>query len=301
MLNHLRPLAVFAKTVEHGSFRAAARALQLSPSVVSHHIAQLEAQLGVTVLYRSTRKLSLTRDGERLLVAARTIVNAAQDGIATAMNQATTLTGELRITAPAVLATSMLSEQIASFARSHPSVKLTVDYSEYPRDVVADSIDVAIRMGRLRDSQLKVRKLYEVERCLMASRSYLKGHPRPKTPKDVEDWDWLDFSPVPLRPVFRQGTNKRIMIRPSARLSANNAVALYHLARCGAGIAALPRFLADADIRSGAMEVILPDWQLPVLGVFALRPNNSPRSGIAAEFVRALAEDAKLQSAVGSP
>jgi len=94
MLNQLRALAVFAKTVDHGSFRSAARELQLSPSVVSHHISQLEEQMGVALLYRSTRKLSLTRDGERLIDAARTMVAAAEHGISAAQDHAEQLTAE---------------------------------------------------------------------------------------------------------------------------------------------------------------------------------------------------------------
>lgn len=289
MLDQLRPLAIFAKTVEHGSFRSAARALNLSPSVVSHHIAQLEEQLGVALLYRSTRKLSLTRDGERLIEAAQTMLNAAEGGIATVLNQAAVLSGELRVTAPAVLATSLLTEKIASFASSHPNVRLTIDYSEYPRDMIAESIDVAIRMGQLRDSRLKVQKLYEVERCLMASSTYLLGRPLPNSPKDVEHWDWLELSQVSLRPAFRGQSGKRITLRPSSRISANNAVALYQLARNGAGVAVLPRFLADEDISTGAMKILLPKWKLPALGVFVLRPNNAPSNGLAAGFVRALA------------
>ena len=289
MLDHLRRLAIFAKTVEHGSFRSAARALNLSPSGVSHHIAQLEAQLGVALLYRSTRKLSLTRDGERLIVAAQTIVTAAQDGIATVMDQAATLSGELRVTAPAVLATSVLADKIASFAAAYPNVKLALDYSEDPRDMIADSIDVAIRMGQLRGSQLKATKLYTVERCLMASRTYLKGKLRPKSPKDVENWDWLELSQVQLRPVFRHASHKSITLRPSAMISANNAVALYQLARNGAGLAVLPRFLASTDMHSGTIEEVLSAWRLPALGVFALLPGNAPPNGIAAEFVRTLA------------
>jgi DNA-binding transcriptional LysR family regulator len=103
MLDQLRPLAVFAKTVETGSFRAAASALELSPSVVSHHIAQLETRLGVALLYRSTRRLALTRVGERLFQSARVMLEAAETGLDSVSRQSRQPVGELRITAPAVL------------------------------------------------------------------------------------------------------------------------------------------------------------------------------------------------------
>lgn len=289
MINNLRALAVFAKTVEYGSFRLAAQELQLSPSVVSHHISQLEEQLGVALLYRSTRKLSLTRDGERLIGPAQAMVRAAEDGIASVVDQAAELSGALRVTAPAVLARSPISTRISLFMRSYPKVHLSIDYTEIPRDVIADGIDVAIRMGWLRDSSLKARKLYDVERVLLAARSYLNSKPRPNSPKDLEQWDWLKLTPVALKPVFSNASGKRVTLNPSPQLSANSASALYELSASGAGLTILPRYLAEADLRTGAMQIVLPDWHVEPVGVYALRPKNSPREGLAAEFVNALA------------
>ncbi len=288
MINHLRALAVFAKTVEHNSFRAAARDLKLSPSVVSHHISQLEEQLGVALLYRSTRTLSLTRDGERLIGAAQAMVTAAENGINAVLDHASGLSGELHVAAPAVLAQSPLADKIAFFLAAHPNVKISIDYSDDRRNVVAEGIDVAIRMGWLRDSSLKARKLYNVERVLMASSSFLKGRPVPKSPKDIEGWDWLDLASVPLKPVFRHASHKSVTIRPTSRLTANSATALYRLVAQGAGLATLPRFLAEADIHSGTMEVLLPEWNLTSIAVYAVRPQNAPRDGLTAEFVNSL-------------
>lgn len=289
MINHLRALAVFAKTVEHASFRSAARDLDLSPSVVSHHISQLEERLGVTLLYRSTRTLSLTRDGERLIGAAQAMLAAAEDGVNAVLDQASGLSGELHVTAPAVLAQSSIAGKVALFLRAHPNVKISIDYSDDRRNVVAQGIDVAIRMGWLRDSALKARKLYDVERVLMASSSFLKGRPVPKSPKDIEEWDWLELASVPLKPIFRHASHKSVTLRPQPRLSANSATALYQFVAGGAGIATLPRFLAEADIQAGTTEVILPDWNLPSVAVYAVRPQNAPRDGLTAEFVNSLA------------
>lgn len=278
-------MAVFAKTVEHGSFRKAAKELQLSPSVISHHISQLEEQLGVTLLYRSTRTLSLTRDGERLIGAAQSMVEVVEAGIDAVLDNASKLSGELRVTAPAVLAQSPITDKIALFLRQNPNVSISIDYSDKPRDVVAESIDVAIRMGWLRDSTLKARKLYNVERALLASPSYLKGRSVPKRPKDIEHWDWLELASVPLKPVFRHETHKTVSLRPTARLTANSAFAAYQLVCCGAGLAILPRALAEADLRAGKMEVVLPNWSLETIAVYAVRPANSAREGLSAAFV----------------
>ncbi|WP_274594863.1 LysR family transcriptional regulator [Parasedimentitalea marina] len=155
MLDQLRQIAIFAKTVDHGSFRAAAKALRLSPSVVSHHITQLEAQLGVALLYRSTRKLSLTRDGERLIGAARKMIDAAETGLHAVSDLAPQPSGELRVTAPAVLAQSTIVRRIAKFSIAYPGVRLALDFSDLRREVIGEGIDVALRMGSSRIAPLR--------------------------------------------------------------------------------------------------------------------------------------------------
>ncbi|MCG9554509.1 LysR family transcriptional regulator [Vibrio sp. Isolate31] len=152
MLNQLRQIVIFAKTVEHGSFRKAAKALHLSPSVVSHHIAKLEEQLGVALLYRSTRKISLTSDGETLLVSAHAMIEAAEDFLNVATKQSAQLMGELSVALPAVLQRTDFVNHIGAFAQLHPNVNIRLDFSDLQRDLVKDGIDVAIRMGSLEDA-----------------------------------------------------------------------------------------------------------------------------------------------------
>lgn len=290
MIHSLRALAVFAKTIEHGSFRGAARELRISPSVVSHHVSQLEQQLGASLIYRSTRKISLTREGERLIGPAVAMVAAAEGGINAVLGNASTLNGEIKISAPAVLARSPLTAKIAAFLSAHPNVSISIDYSDERRDVIADGIDVAIRMGWLKDSALKARKLYDVERMLSVSPDYLIGRRTPKTPADVADWDWLELTPVPLKPAFRHKTKKTVSLRPIPRIKANSVAAILEFTVQGAGLSILPRFLAEQAAGQGTIEHLLPDWRLPSVGVFAVRPNNAARTGLAADFVTAISD-----------
>ncbi|MDJ0612530.1 MAG: LysR family transcriptional regulator [Rhizobiaceae bacterium] len=288
MIHQLRSLAVFAKVVEQGSLRGAARELKLSPSVVSHHLSQLEEELGVALLYRSTRKLSLTRNGERLLPHANLIVRSAEEGIAAALDSVGELSGSLRVTAPALFANSVLGQRIAEFSIANPKVRLDIDFSEIQRDVVAEGIDVAIRAGWLRDSQLKARKLYEEERVLICQSEYADTLPEPQEPSDLVEWNWLELSPVSLNPAFKSPGGETVSIKPRSHLAANNAAALYQLCRSGAGLAILPRFMADDDLENGSMQSILPEWLLEPIGVFAVRPHNSPKDGLASKFIDAL-------------
>ena len=289
MLDQLRQIAIFAATVDHGSFRAAARALNLSPSVVSHHISSLEEQLGAALLYRSTRKLSVTEDGKRLLAEARVMIKAAEDGLQTIARDKQEPSGVLNVTIPAVLAQSGLVDRIAAFSIRYPKVRLNLDFSDERREVIANGIDVALRMGWMQDSALKARKLYEVRRILVASRTYLDSRAAPTSPRDLADWDWLELMQVPLRPEFMREGHRTIRLRPEPRLRMNDAFAMYRLTRAGAGLSILPDYLAATDLANGSVQCLFPEWQHHAVGVFAVWPPNAPKEGLTAHFVKALA------------
>lgn len=285
MLDQLRPLAVFAKTVETGSFRAAASALKLSPSVVSHHVAQLEARLGVALLYRSTRRLALTRVGERLFQSARVVLEAAETGLDSVASQSRQPIGELRITAPAVLSAGLLVDDIAAFAATYPGVHLSLSFSDLRRDLLGGSLDLAIRMGRLRDSALKAKKLYEVRRTLVAAAAYVADRPAPRRPLDLTEWDWLHLASVPRSATLTRSAGRLCKIDFVPRLTVDDAIALYRLARSGLGLAMAPEFLAADDLAKGVVVEVLPNWRLDAIGVYAVWPPNAPRQSLTARFV----------------
>lgn len=302
MIDQLRRLAIFATTIDHGSFRAAAKALRLSPSVVSHQISRLEDELGSALIYRSTRKLSLTPDGERVLAAARSMIDAAEAGLHAVTDQNREPSGTLRVTAPAVLAQSVLVERLAAYARAHASVRISLDCSDDRRELIGDGFDVAIRMGRLKDSSLMTRKLFDIGRWLVASEAYLKTRRKPSSPTDLGDWDWLELAPVwSERPEFRKKNRRVVVSRPPARISVNDAHALFQLTRSGAGLAIVPEFLATSESAAGTIRHVLPEWTLGSIGVYAVWPSNAPRDGLVKHFVDYLAQAARMpdQEAVG--
>lgn len=281
MIDQLRQMAIFARTIDHGSFRAAAKAMRLSPSVVSHQVSELERRLGTALIYRSTRSLSLTRDGERLLSSARLMIEAAENGLQSVSDQASEPSGELRLTMPAVLARSRLVEQIAGFTVANRKVQLTIDFSDTRKSLISDGFDLAIRMGWLKDSALIARKLSSVKRRLVAARSYLKARPKPASPADLNDWDWLELSPVRAKqPKFQKAGHKTMALKPASRISVNDAHALYQFARAGAGLAFIPDFLAEDDVAAGVMDYVLPDWQVEDIGIYAVWPQNAPKHGL---------------------
>lgn len=290
MIEHLRQIAIFAKTIDHGSFRGAARDLRLSPSVVSHHISELEEHLGVALLYRSTRKLALTNEGKRLLVSAQQMLEAVDQGLADISTSASRPTGELRITAPSVLAQSQLTDSIGKFSRIYPGINLSLNFTDFRQEIIEGGFDIAIRMSLGRKPSASGKSLFRVKRRLVASMGYLAERSEPTSPSDIVDWDWLELSPVfHIKPTFRKTGQKPFTVKTNAQINANDARALYQLVCSGAGLAIVPEMLAENDIASGDVEIVLPDWDLGTIDVFAEWPSNAPRNGLIRILVNHLA------------
>lgn len=281
MIDRLRQMAIFAKTIDHGSFRGAARELNLSPSVVSHHISQLEEHLGVALIYRSTRKLTLTNEGQRLLTATRNMLDAVEDELQDLSATAGDPSGELRITLPSVLSSSPITDQIAAFSLANPRITLTVDFSDTRRALIDDRFDLAIRMGPKSKNSATTRTLFEVRRVLVASKDYLARRTIGNNPSTLTDWEWLALAPVQNIPLsFRNRAGKTMKIKPSPHMFTNDAQALHRLATAGAGLAIVPEFLVAPDIERGVMDYVLPDWSLRPVSVFAEWPANAPKHGL---------------------
>jgi len=281
MIDRLRQMAIFAKTIDHGSFRGVAGELRLSPSVVSHHIAQLEEHLGVALIYRTTRKLTLTREGERLLAATRKMLEAVEGELLALSGSANTPSGDLRITLPSVLSQSIFTDKIVEFTKLYPRINLTLDFSDTRRKLVDDGFDIAVRMGPSAKNSSTSRKLFTVRRKLVASVQYLKGRPGITEPKQLLDLDWITLAPAQNVPTtFRKRGRKEVTIKPVARIFSNDAQGLYRLSRAGAGLALVPDFLAEEDITSGVMTHLLPDWRSQSLDVSAIWHANAPKHGL---------------------
>lgn len=291
MIDRLRQMAIFAKTIDHGSFRGAARELKLSPSVVSHHVSQLEEHLGVALLYRSTRKLTLTREGERLLAATQKMLEAVEGELHALTASANEPSGELRITAPSVLSNSPFTQMIARFMADYPRIRISLDYSDTRKELIGDGFDVAIRMAIRKGVSANTRRLFQVRRRLVAAPEFLARSPEVTEPAALRDRRWLELSPVQNTPVkLRKSGESQVLHRRSAHLACNDAQALYCLAREGAGLAVVPEFLTTEDVANGRIQYVLPDWQLDPIDVFAEWPSNAPKHGLIKLLVGALSE-----------
>jgi len=287
MIDELRAMAVFAKTVEMGSFRAAAHELKLSSSVVSHHVSQLEARLGVALLYRSTRRLSLTQHGEKLFESAKTMLAAAEAGLNAMAQQSPEPSGKLRITMPAFFARGSLIKDIAAFALAHPKVALSINFSDVKQDLIRDGIDLAIRIGQLQDSALKSKQLFTVQRKLVAAPHYLHGQ-CVRTPQELQEWDWIGLSMRPDFKILRNAAGTSCKLEYQPRISVDSIDAVCQLALAGLGLATPPAFMVEQELAAGHLVEPLPGWQVEALGAYAVWPANAARESLTLRLIRFL-------------
>ena len=281
MIDQLKQLAIFAKVIDHGSFRKAANELRLSPSVVSHHVSQLEESLGTALLYRTTRKLTLTPEGQKMLVATQNMLDVVESEMEALSQSAQEPSGELRITAPSVLSRSRLTDALAAFASQHRRVRLHLDFTDARKELVGDGFDIAIRMRLNAKNSATTRVLFAVRRRLVAAPEYLQGLPTIDEPNDLLGCDWLVLSQFQNLPTtFKKAGMTNQKLKPRSQIQSNDAQALYHLAKAGAGLAVLPEFLAEADVQAGTMAYVLPTWEVDLAYAFANWPANAPKNGL---------------------
>ena len=275
MIDDLRAMAIFATTVQLGSFRAAAERLDLSPSVVSYTISALEKRLQTTLLYRSTRKLSLTAEGETLYQHAVPMLDAATQGL-DAINQTQhELRGQLSISITSALLESELNEALSTFLVQHPGVNFKLEYSDQQTDLIGRGVDLAIRAGRLEDSSLKSRRLGQIARALVCSRTYYDRHSAPTSAQDLAQWDWVQLDMMPSERTLISPNGEAQLIRGQSRLRVNSVVAMTQYCLAGMGLCTPPTQMVTKALQQGLLVEVLPDWQVTAIPYYAVWPNST--------------------------
>lgn len=264
-------MAVFARVVELASFSAAARALGVSKSAVSKRIAEIERGLGVRLLLRTTRRLSLTEAGNLYYKSCARVI-AEADAVEHAVGDLHRKpVGMLRINAPVEFGASRVAPVLAEFLRLYPDVRAELVLQDDLVDLVSTGTDIAIRIGRLSDSSLIARRIAPIEFAIVASPDYLARRGRPRQPRDLRDHDFLVYSLVanPRRLVLHR-RRKRCAVIMKGPLVSNSGNALRSAALAGLGIGCFPRFYVSDDIAAGALVSIVSDWSLPAVSLNAV-------------------------------
>jgi len=272
-MDQLKRMAIFAEVVAAGSLTAAARQLGMTPSAVSQHLRQLEQALGLALLHRSTRRLTLTEAGERYHAGCAAMVAAARSAEQALARLRDEPEGELRLAAPAGFG-SVLATALAPL-RGYPRLTLRLLLDDALIDLIGERVDIALRIGVLADSSLVARKLGSMARQLCASPAYLAERGWPAQPRDLLQHDWLGSKPANAGAdmLELQGpAGERETLRLEGRVQASQVTALHALCVAGWGISL---GVSDDDqkaLADGRLLPVLPGWRLADLPVYAVTP-----------------------------
>ncbi|WP_442762057.1 LysR substrate-binding domain-containing protein [Malikia spinosa] len=268
-------LLIFARVAELGSFSRAADRLGCPKSTVSRRIAGLETQLGERLLQRTTRRQQLTEFGQQLLEHARQVALEVEAVALLREQRQAAPSGRLRVSMPSDFANLFLGDMLAAFVALHPAITLELDLSPRRVDLLAEGIDVAVRIGSLPDDAwLAARRLTVFSNGLYASPDYLAERGEPAHPDELlrhQAVRLLGGQGEPLPWTLRHGDQVWEGL-PPGRVSANSPELLLRLARAGGGIAAVPDLFAQPMLQRGLLRRVLPDWCLPPHPAWAVFP-----------------------------
>jgi len=270
----LNTVPIFLAVIEKDSFSGAAKVLGLSKSAVSKRVTALEAELGVKLLQRSTRKLRLTEAGERYVVAAEVAMRSLQEAEAIATDLQSKPQGLLRVHAPMSFGRVHVTSLLPDFLTAYPQMQVHLEMSDTWADMIEGNFDLAIRAGDLPDAALISRKLCDLKSVLCASPDYLEQNEIPLVPQDLKDHNCLTSTHHILERKWHfEKSGKTQTMHISGRLSLNTSDALREALIQGFGIGRLPTFVAGAAITAGKLVPVLPDYAMRSKPLHALYPD----------------------------
>lgn len=288
-MDRFTEMQAFVTVVDQGSFVRASETLGLSKTAVSRLVGELEARLGARLLQRTTRRLSLTPEGEVFLDRCRQILGAVDEAEAELSTRSGQAVGRLRVNVPVSFGQLHLAPLWPAFMALHPGVELDITLSDRQVDLVDEGYDLAVRIARLEPSSLVSRPLTSTRMVLCASPGYLERHGRPSHPADLARHAVIGYSLFATGDVWEfNGPDGAVAVKVAPRMRANSgdtccAAALQHQ-----GIVLQPTFLVGPHLASGALREILPDWHAGELGVHAVYPSRkhlTPKVRVLIDFL----------------
>ncbi|MBU0581705.1 MAG: LysR family transcriptional regulator [Alphaproteobacteria bacterium] len=248
----LESLATFVMAAESGSISGAARRLGIAKSVASERLSELERELGAKLIQRSTRKLSVTEDGQAFLPRARTILREAAEATAELTERRGTLVGPLRLSAPVSFGMLHLGPALNAFLGENRGIDLTLELDDRFVDVASDGFDAVVRHGPVNNNRLVAKRLASSRRLLVASPDYLARCGRPQTPAEIAAHDGILYANREADWRFGSAAGWSV-VRPRAVLRVNNGVVMRDAAAAGLGIALLPTFFMHEQLADGSL------------------------------------------------
>jgi len=290
-MSRFEELRTFVRVVEAGGMTEAARRMGTAKSAVSRRLADLEARLGVQLLIRTTRRVTVTDTGRAFYDRCVRLLADLEEAERAVSAAHADLAGTVRVAAPLSFGIRHLTPVLNTILSRHPGLTVDLDLNDRRVTLVEEGFDLALRIGRLADSSLIARRLAPIRYVVVASPSWWDAHGRPRRPADLADHAVLSYANVPESEVwgFVSADTAGTAARPPVRMRANNGDVLADLAAAGHGIAVLPTFLAHDLIEAGRLEVVLPGAGPEPVDAWAVYPPTRHLSHRVRAFIDVLA------------
>ena len=300
--HNLNRLAYFAAVVETGSFTNAADRLGVTKAVVSSQVTQLEQELKTTLLVRNTRKVSATEAGQLFYKRCTSILNEAEEAFSELSQLSELPVGTLRMTAPNDYGTAIVAPLVAAFRRQYPDCQVELYLGADHSDLMAGDLDMAIRVGWLRDSTLLARKMGGFKQLLVGAGDARGRFDHIRHPNDLSAVSFIANKALsdPLQWRFKAATGETVLAKLQSDLSIDSAPAIMAAVKEGAGLAILPDYLVRDQLASGTLTHVLPEWYLPEGGIFAVLPASKFRAAKVSVFTEMLRQAEKARGS-GAP
>lgn len=272
-MDQFKQISAFVQAATRGSLSAAARTEGVTPAIIGRRLGALESRLGVRLLTRTTRKLTLTFEGQAFLEDCQRLLNDLANAEASVSLGGVKASGHLRLSAPAGFGRRHVAPHVAEFLDANPEVTLSLDLSDRLVDLVNEGIDCAVRIGELADSSLVCVRLGDMRRLLVASPAYLASHDTPRTLDDLARHACLSLGQQrgwTFRAPDRPGGT--VTIKVAGRLECNDGAVLHDWALAGRGLAWRSWWEVGEDLREGRLVSVLDEFAAPPLGIYALFP-----------------------------
>ena len=271
-MDRLKQIEAFVSVATRGSLSAAARLEGVTPAIIGRRIDALEARLGVRLLLRTTRKLTLTFEGQAFLEDCQKLLNDLANAEAAVSLGGVQASGYLKVSAPAGFGRQHVAPLVGDFMRSNPEVRVNLDLSDRLVDLINENIDCAIRIGELTDSSLVSVRLGEMRRMVVASPAYLVEHGVPRTPDDLSRHPCLSLGQQ-RGWVFRDPASGAVdTIKVGGPFECNDGAVLHEWALAGRGLAWRSLWEVGRDLKEGRLTSVLDAWQAPPMGIYAVFP-----------------------------
>jgi len=286
-VDRLAAMETFVCVLETGSFSAAARRLSIGQPAVSKTIAQLEERLGVRLLIRSTRGLTPTEAGDAYYLRAKRAIDDINEAEIVARGSGRGLTGRLRLCAPVTFARMHILPRLGPFMDTHPDLKIDVVLDDRHIDLVAEGIDVALRLGPLSDSSLVARKLSTRRLVIVGTPAYFARYGEPQTPEDLLDHQAVVYTQSRgggARWVFNRGAEQQV-INVQGRIQVSAAEGIRTVVLSGLGLAMASQWMFEPEVARGEAVTVLNQWRMPTMDLWAIFPTGRLTSAKARAFV----------------